>query len=85
MDSKAAFPSNQAACVNVFIYIYKQYRYDIQGNLLFKDTIKYISMSFKPNFLYIVIVLVSINSILSIIFKHILLIIFCNDDRDQML
>ena len=27
----------------------------------------------------------SINSILSIISKHILLIIFCNDDRDQML
>ena len=37
------------------------------------------------NFLYIVIVSVSINSILSIISKHILLIIFCNDDRDQML
>ena len=35
--------------------------------------------------LYIVIVSVSINSILSIIIKHILHIIFCNDDRDQML
>ena len=35
---------------------------------------------------YIVIVSVSMNSILSIsIIKHILLIIFCNDDRDQML
>ena len=37
------------------------------------------------NFLYIVIVSVSIISILSISIKHILLIIFCNDDRDQML
>ena len=35
--------------------------------------------------LYIVIVSVSINSILSINIKRILLIIFCNDDRDQML
>ena len=35
--------------------------------------------------LCIVIVSVSINSILSISFKHILLIIFCNDARDQML
>ena len=39
----------------------------------------------QRNFLYIVIVSVSINSILSIIIKHILLIMFCNDDRDQML
>ena len=41
----------------------------------------------QRNFLYIVIVIVSvsINSILSIILKHILLFIFCNDDRDQML
>ena len=39
----------------------------------------------QRNFLYIVIVSESINSIISIIFKHILLIIFCNDDRDQML
>ena len=44
----------------------------------------YICLS-QRNFLYIVIVSVSINSILSIIIKHILLIIFCNDDRDQML
>ena len=28
---------------------------------------------------------VSINLILSIIIKHVLLIMFCNDDRDQML
>ena len=39
----------------------------------------------QRNFLYIVIVSVSINSILSISIKHILLINFCNDDRDQML
>ena len=39
----------------------------------------------QSNFLYIVIVSVSINSILSIIIKHILLIIFCNDNRDQLL
>ena len=39
----------------------------------------------QRNFLYIVIVSVSIISILSIIFKNILLIIFCNDDRDQNL
>ena len=44
----------------------------------------YICLS-QRNFLYIVIVSVSINSILSIIIKHILLIIFRNDDRDQML
>ena len=44
----------------------------------------YICLS-QRNFLYIVIVSVSIKSTLSIIFKHILLIIFCNDDRDQML
>ena len=44
----------------------------------------YICLS-QRNFLYIVIVSVSINSILSIIIKHIRLIIFCNDDRDQML
>ena len=36
-------------------------------------------------FLYIVVVSVSINSILSIIIKHILLIMCCNDGRDQML
>ena len=39
----------------------------------------------QRNFLYIVIVSVSVNPIRSIIIKHILLIIFCNDDRDQML
>ena len=39
----------------------------------------------QRNFLYIVIVSVSINSILSIIIKHILFIICCNDDRDQMI
>ena len=39
----------------------------------------------QRNSLYIVIVSVSINSILSIIIRHILLIIFCNDDRDKML
>ena len=39
----------------------------------------------QRNFLYIVIVSVSINSILSISIKHVLLIIFCNDDRNQML
>ena len=39
----------------------------------------------QRNFSYIVIVSVSINSILSIIIKHNLLIMFCNDDRDQML
>ena len=44
----------------------------------------YICLS-QRSFLYIVIVSVSINSILSIIVKHILLIMFCNDDRDQML
>ena len=44
----------------------------------------YICLS-QRNFLYIVVVSVSINSILSIIIKHILLIMFCNDDRDQML
>ena len=42
-------------------------------------------MSFTAQLLYIVIVSVSINSILSIIIKQILLIIFCNDDRDKML
>ena len=41
----------------------------------------YICLS-QRNVLYIVIVSVSINSILSIIIKHILRIIFCNDDRD---
>ena len=44
----------------------------------------YICLS-QHKFLYIVIVSVSINSILSIIIKHILLIMFCNDGRDQML
>ena len=44
----------------------------------------YICLS-QRNFLHIVIVSVSINSILSIIIKHILLIIFCNDDKDEML
>ena len=39
----------------------------------------------QRNFLYIVIVSVSIHSILSFSIKHILLIIFCKDDRDQML
>ena len=39
----------------------------------------------QRNFLYIVIVSVSINSILSIIIKHIFLIIFCNDEIDQKL
>ena len=39
----------------------------------------------QRNFLYIVIVSVSINSILSISIKHNSRIIFCNDDRDQML
>ena len=39
----------------------------------------------QRNILYIVIVSVSIKSILSISIKHILLIIFCNDDRDLML
>ena len=39
----------------------------------------------QRNFLYIVIVSVSINSIPSLIIKHILLIIFCNDEIDQML
>ena len=39
----------------------------------------------QRHFLYIVTVSGSINSILSIVIKHILLIIFCNDDRDQML
>ena len=39
----------------------------------------------QRNLLCIVIVSVSENSILSIIIKHILIIIFCNDDRDQML
>ena len=39
----------------------------------------------QRNFLYIVIVSVSIKSILSISIKLILLIIFCNDDRDLML
>ena len=39
----------------------------------------------QRNFLYIVIISVSINSILSISIKHSLVIIFCNDDRDQML
>ena len=42
-------------------------------------------MSFTALLLYIVIVSVAINSILSIIIKHILFIIFCNDDIDQML
>ena len=44
----------------------------------------YICLS-QRNFLYIVIASVSINIILSIIIKHILLIIFRNNDRDQML
>ena len=44
----------------------------------------YIYLS-QRNFLYVLIVSVLINSFLSIIIKHILLIIFCNDDRDQML
>ena len=39
----------------------------------------------QRNFLYIVIVSVSIKSILSISIKFVLLIIFCNDDRDLML
>ena len=39
----------------------------------------------QRNFLYVVIVSVSINSILSIGIKHILLIIFFNDVRDQTL
>ena len=39
----------------------------------------------QRNFLYIVIVSVSISSILSFIIKHILFNIFCNDDRDPML
>ena len=39
----------------------------------------------QRNFLYIIIVSVSIKSILSISIKHILLIIFCNDDRDLRL
>ena len=39
----------------------------------------------QRNFLYIVIVSVSIKSILSISIKLILLIIFFNDDRDLML
>ena len=39
----------------------------------------------QHNFLYIVIVSVSIKSILSISIKLILLIIFCNDDRDLIL
>ena len=42
-------------------------------------------MSFTAQLLYIVTVSVSIKSILSISIKHILLIIFCNDDRDLML
>ena len=37
------------------------------------------------NFLYIVIVSVSIKSVLCISIKLILLIIFCNDDRDLMI
>ena len=44
----------------------------------------YICLS-QRNFLYIVFVSVSINSILSIIIKHILLIIFRNGNKDQML
>ena len=39
----------------------------------------------QHNFLYIVNVSVSIKSILSISIKLILLIIFCNDDRDLKL
>ena len=39
----------------------------------------------QRNFLYIVIVSVSIKTILSISIKLILLIIFCNDYRDIML
>ena len=39
----------------------------------------------QRNFLYVLIVSVSIKSILSIIIKHILLIVFCNDDKDQMI
>ena len=38
----------------------------------------------QRNFLYIVVVSVSINSILSIILKY-FAYFFCNDDRDQML
>ena len=45
----------------------------------------YLCFSQRNNFLYIVIVSVSIYSIPSIIIKHILLIIFCNDEIDQML
>ena len=41
----------------------------------------YIYVFHSATFLYIVIVSVSINSILSIIIKHILLSIFCNDDK----
>ena len=37
----------------------------------------------QSNFLYIVNVSMSINSILSVIIKHFLLIMFCNNDRDQ--
>ena len=39
----------------------------------------------QRNFLYIVVVSVSINSILSIILNIFCLLFFCNDDRDQML
>ena len=43
-------------------------------------------MSFTAQpFLYIVIVSMSINYIRSIIIKHILLIIFCDGDRDKTL
>ena len=45
----------------------------------------YIYVFYRAFFLYIVIVSASINSRLSISIKHIVLIIFCNDDRDQML
>ena len=50
-----------------------------------KKTLKSSSRSFLFSTGLIVIVSMSINSILSIIIKLILLIIFCNDDRDQML
>ena len=55
----------------------------VTSNLRYHINI-YLCLS-QCNFLYIVIVSVSINSILSISIKHILLLIFCNDDRDHML
>ena len=52
--------------------------------MILKVTSNFVCLS-QRKFLYIVIVSVSINSILSIIIKHILLIMFCNDGRDQIL